>query len=73
MSDDVENLVLEYPRGMRADMSSIKDDIGTIKAELPIMRQHAAGIIGSQTLENAKVFGLEVRIERIERRLELID
>ncbi|MBE7186387.1 MAG: hypothetical protein INR68_18505 [Methylobacterium mesophilicum] len=73
MSENVENPVSELLRGMRTDISLTKDDIGTIKAELLIMRQHVAGIVGSQTLENAKVVGLEVGIERIERRLELID
>lgn len=73
MNENVENLALEHLRFIRADMASMKYDMSGIRAEMLIMRQHMAGLLGSQTLHDAEIAGVKVRLERIERRLELVD
>jgi len=73
MSDDVANLILEHMRAMRADMARMSDRMDVIGAELLIIRQHMAGLLGTQTLHDQRFAGIEVRIDRIERRLELVD
>lgn len=73
MVENVDNLVLEPMRGMRADMARMSDRMDSIGAEILIIRQHMAGLLGSQTLHDAEIAGLKVRLDRIERRLELVD
>ena len=46
MNEKVANLILEHLRIMRADMSSMKEDMGTMRAELLIIRRHMAGLLG---------------------------
>ena len=73
MNENVENLVLEQLRAIRADIGGIKLDMSSMRAEMLIIRQHIAGLVGSQALNDAEIAGVKVRLDRIERRLELID
>ncbi len=73
MNENVENLVLEHLRIIRADLSSMKDELSGARAELLIMRQHMAGLSGGQTLHDVEIAGLKVRPDRIEKRLELAE
>jgi hypothetical protein len=73
MADEVANLILEYMRHMRADMARMSDRLDTMSAELLIIRQHTAAMIGTQALHETKFAGIEVRLNRIERRLDLVD
>ncbi|MBB5754646.1 hypothetical protein [Prosthecomicrobium pneumaticum] len=73
MNENVENLVLEHLRIIRADLSSMKDELSGARAELLIIRQHMAGLSGGQTLHDFEIAGLKVRPDRIEKRLELAE
>jgi len=73
MNENIENLVLEHLRIIRADLSSMKDELSGARAELLIMRQHMAGLLGGQTLHDVEIAGLKVRLDRIEKRLELAE
>ncbi len=73
MNEKVENLVLEQLRPIRADMSAMKHDMSGMRAEMLIIRQHMAGLLGSQTLHDGEIAELKVRLDRIEKRLELAD
>ena len=48
MNDKVESLILEHLRIIRADMSSMKEEMGAMRAEMLIIRQHMAGLLGGQ-------------------------
>jgi hypothetical protein len=73
MNENVESLVLEQLRAIRYDLGLMKDDMGAMRAEMLIIRQHMAGLLGSQTLHDQEIAGLKMRLDRIERRLELAD
>ncbi|PYE88207.1 hypothetical protein [Phyllobacterium leguminum] len=73
MNDKVENLILEHLRIVRADMSSMKEEMSGMRSEMLIIRQHMAGLLGGQTLHDAEVAGLKVRLDRIEKRLDLAE
>ena len=73
MNEKVESLILEHLRVMRADMSSMKEEMSGMRAELLIIRQHMAGLMGAQTLHDGEIAGLRVRLDRIEKRLELTE
>ena len=71
MTEQTENLVLEYLRAMRADISTIKQDIREIKMRVASLESHIAGILGDVLRQNSRIEDLADRVERIEHRLEL--
>lgn len=76
MSEHTDNLVLELLRQIRADMAAMKDDMSMMRSEMRVMRvmrQHIAALVGTQTLQDIEMASVKVRLDRIERRLELVD
>lgn len=73
MNENVENIILEHLRAMRADISRVREDIDVLKAEAIATRQHMAGFLGHQTATDVRIARTETRLDRIERRLELRD
>ena len=73
MNEKVENLMLEHMRAIRADISSMKEEMSGMRSEMIVMRQHMAGLLGGQALHDGEIAGLKARIDRIERRLDLVE
>ena len=73
MNEKVENLILEHMRAMRGDMGKMSERLDVISAEILIIRQHMAGLLGSQTLHDHELATVKARLDRIEKRLELVD
>jgi hypothetical protein len=73
MNEKVENLVLEQLRAIRGDMVRVADEIRGLRTEMTAMRQHMAGIVTIQEYDHTDIATLKVRVDRIERRLELVD
>ena len=70
---ETDNIVLELLRAIRGDIGRIKDDMGALKVEMTAVRQHLAGVITLQEHDHGDIAALKVRLEPIERRLELAD
>ena len=73
MTAEVENLMLEHLRAIRADTAKMSEDIRGLRTEMTSMRQHMAGVVTLQELDHTDIASLKVRLDRIERRLELVD
>ncbi|WP_083589852.1 hypothetical protein [Aurantimonas sp. 22II-16-19i] len=73
MIDNVENIVLEHLRAIRSDMARMSERMDIMGAELVVIRQHMAGLVGGQSLHDVEINALRRRLDRIERRLELVD
>jgi non-ribosomal peptide synthetase component E (peptide arylation enzyme) len=73
MNERVEHLMLEHLRAIRADMPSMKEEMSGMRSEMIVMRQHMAGLLGAQALHDGGIAGLKARIDRIERRLDLVE
>jgi hypothetical protein len=54
-------------------LRSIQDLLDRIEAGLQIMRQHVAALVQSDLRRGDRVYALETRVARIERRLDLTD
>ena len=70
---ETDNIVLQLLRAIRGDIGRIKDDMGALKVEMTAVRQHLAGVITLQEHDHGDIAALKVRLEPIERRLELAD
>lgn len=70
---DVENLMLEHLRAMRADMARINNRMDTMHAEMVAVRHHISGMAALQDHDHAEIAEIKTRLDRIERRLEIVD
>jgi hypothetical protein len=76
--ENVESIILEHLRGMRADIGSIKEDVRELKSRMTnlevgqatMMQQlgHQASVSAQQHVSYDRIVE---RVERIEKRLEL--
>jgi len=78
MTDQSESLTLEYLRAMRGDIAGIKGKreelftrMGSVEGHLARIDTHPAQRGGDVLHQNARVDALEMRIDRIEQRLQL--
>ena len=73
MTDNIENLILEHLRALRADVSSIKADVRDLKLRMSSMENYMASFHLEIARHGSKFDEVDARIDRIERRLELRD
>ena len=73
MNKKVENLVLEQLSAIRTDMGRMSDRIETLAVEMRAMRHQMAGIATLQEHDHDEIASVKVRLDRIERRFELVD
>lgn len=69
MTDSAVELIL---RDIQANAVATRNDIADIKTRLTAIEHHMAGLVTSDLRKGIANAELEVRIERIERRLNLI-
>ena len=73
MAEVSAELVLEVLKSLQRDMSVLRGDVSQIKADIMAMRTHLLAV--QQDISN--IYGVsaqhDARLERIERRLDLID
>jgi len=70
---EVEKLMLEHLRPIRGDMAKLADWMHTLSVEMTAMRQHLAGVVTIQEHDHSDIAAIKVRLDRIEKRLELAD
>jgi predicted nucleic acid-binding Zn-ribbon protein len=66
MVDEPDNIVLMYLRRMDEKLDRLLDDVRDLKVRMTAVEEGVAGV-------NRRLDRLEVRVDRIERRLELTD
>ena len=73
MTADIENLVIEHLRAIRKENAEMKDALVSARLEIIAIGQQVAGLTTAVYAGHDRFHTLEQRIERIERRLELIE
>jgi len=66
MAEDPDNIVLVYLRRLDEKVDRIVDEMLDVKVRLTAVEEGLAGV-------NWRLDRLEIRVERIERRLDLVD
>ena len=70
---ELDNLVLEDLHPIRAEMGKMADWMQTLSVEMTAIRQHLSGVVTIQDHDHQDIASIKVRLDRIERRLELSD
>ena len=73
MNEKVENLILEQLRSMRTEMGRMSDRMDTLATEMRAIRHQHAAVTTLQEHDHGDVATIKVRLDRIERRLDLVD
>jgi uncharacterized coiled-coil protein SlyX len=73
MTDNVENLVLEHLRAIRATQAQHGERLTQIEVQQTAVGQQLAGLAVAVYGGQGRLDKIEQRLERIERRLDLID
>jgi len=74
MAENITNaLLFEQLRAIQKRLSQISDDIAEIKEENRAHRSLTSALVQGDELRGTQVAHMQVRLERIERRLDLVD
>jgi hypothetical protein len=68
-----DNLMLDHLRAIRGDIAKMADWMHTMSVEMTAMRQHLAGVVTIQEHDHGDLATIKSRLERIEKRLDLVD
>jgi hypothetical protein len=68
-----DDLMLEHLRAIRGDMAKMADWMQTMSVEMTAIRQDLAGVVTIQEHDHGDIASIKVRLDRIEKRLELTD
>jgi hypothetical protein len=73
MAGEPDNLVLEHLRAIRGDIAKLTNWVEPMSTEMTAMRHHLFGAITTLNHDHVDIAEIKVRLDRIERRLELVD
>ena len=68
-----DNLMLEHLRAIRGEMGKMADWMHTMSVEMTAIRQPLAGVVTIQEHDHGDIASIKVRLEKIERRLDLVE
>jgi hypothetical protein len=65
--------MLEHLRAIRGEMTKMPDWMHTMSVEMTAIRQHLAGVVTIQEHDHGDIASIKARLERIEKRLDLVE
>lgn len=73
MVDDPYEIILDHLRAIRTDIDDLKMLRGEVREGFASVRANQAAAHGDQALLERRVVSLESELDRVKRRLELLD
>lgn len=73
MNTETENLVLEHPRAIPAEMATLREDVRDLRQRVSSIERHLANIQSDVANIHRRLNHHGDRLARIEHRLELAD
>lgn len=70
---EVEDLVLEHLKRFQSQMNRFEDHLTTVQADVRALKQHVGALVMSDAARDGDIASLKLRLERIERRLDLVE
>jgi len=68
-----DEVLVEHLRSIQADMSRMANRMDTVAAEMRATRQHVAGLVALQDHDHVELSQIKLRLDHIERHLNLIE
>jgi hypothetical protein len=68
-----DNLVLEHLRAIGGEMAKMADWMPTSSVELTAIRPHLSGVVTIQEHDYVDIAAIKGRLDRVEKRLDLVD
>lgn len=65
--------ILEYLHAIRASIARLEGQFATLSAEMRAVRQQYAGVQTLQDQDHVDIAELKQRVDRIERRLDIVE
>jgi len=73
MTGEIESLVLEHLRAIRADLAELRREVAGNSVQISAMGQQLAGLTAAVYASKSDLDDIKRRLDRVERRLELTD
>jgi hypothetical protein len=73
MTDNIEYLLLEHLKAIRADLDTVKHDLRDIKTRLLTMESYQAASHIDAARQSARLDDFDARLSRLEIRVNLAD
>ncbi len=73
MTQSESSMMLEILKRLQADMADLKADMGDIRLRMTANEEHLSTLVMSVAGINHRLDRVSDRVERIERRLDLLD
>ncbi len=71
--ENVENLILEQLRYLRAGQDAMREDMAEVKTRIGRLEQETANLYVAIAELSSRVDRMSTRLDRVEKRLELTD
>lgn len=72
MTENVTNeLLLETLKAIQSKLGKVADDIVDLKSDMRGVKGHRAAFMQSEVAQDGKLPSIQIRLDRIERRLDL--
>lgn len=73
MTDETANLVIEHLKRFQAQMSRFEDRLSDVASDMHVLKQHMAAFMQTELRQDTDLAAIKLRLDRIERRLELVE
>ncbi len=73
MADEPMNLVLEHLRHIRGRVDRIAEDVSSLNLRMGAMEHHNVAAYSRDVDQNSELDRLKSRVDKIERRLDLVE
>ena len=73
MADEPMNLVLEHLRHIRKEQGTMSEDVRMMGMRIGSMERLLSGNVMAEIQQNEQLDHLRARVDKIERRLDLVD
>jgi len=71
MTEPTNSLLLEHLKRIQTDLSEVKRDVREVKSDIVSLRTIMGEFLKADARREGNIASLEVRVERIERRLDI--
>ena len=73
MSNVTNELLLETLKAIQSKLANIAGDIHDLRTDVRGMKSHMAAFLQSEVAQDGSIAALQLKVERIEQRLGLVD